>query len=125
MPPRQAHKAAAPPSKSRELVTTGPKELVAKKYHGKRDENGQRPTTSRALMLRNGKHGSMGTGEVVLSNRISGREKLELLAGTVDAFALLWSVPLLISRAPGRGSLEPLSTGSCNTVQLRESSQNH
>ena len=35
-------------------------------------------STVRALQLRNGKGGSFGTGEVV---RISGREKLELLAG--------------------------------------------
>lgn len=84
MPPKQTRKAPAPPSKSRELVRTGPKELVVKKnWHVRRDENGQRPTTTRALVLRNGKHGAMGTGEVVLSTRISGREKLELLAGNV------------------------------------------
>ena len=77
MPPK---KPAGAPSKSRELVTTGPKELIQKKSHGKRDENGLRPTTTRALILRNGKHGAMGTGELVIS-RISGREKLELLAG--------------------------------------------
>jgi len=35
-------------------------------------------STQRALVLRNGKAGIMGTGEV--AGRISGREKLELLA---------------------------------------------
>ncbi len=73
-------------SKSQALVTTGPKELVAKRIHGKRDENGQRPTTARALILRNGKYGAMGTGEVTLSNKMSGREKLELLAGKFSYF---------------------------------------
>jgi hypothetical protein len=49
----------------------------------KKDEHGRRPTTTRALILRNGKHGAMGTGELVpFANKISGREKLELLAGS-------------------------------------------
>lgn len=48
----------------------------------KRDQFGRRPTTTKALVLRNGKQGAMGTGEVVpFSGKISGREKLELLAG--------------------------------------------
>ena len=38
-------------------------------------------STARALILRNGKHGAMGTGELVAQGRMSGREKLELLAG--------------------------------------------
>ena len=71
----------AEPSKSRELVPVGPREVV-KKHHGReRDANGHKPLTARALVLRNGKYGSMGTGEVVLATRMSGREKLELLAG--------------------------------------------
>ena len=45
------------------------------------NENSLIPSsTLRALQLRNGKNGVFGTGEVM---RISGREKLELLAGTV------------------------------------------
>ncbi|KAJ3558020.1 hypothetical protein NM688_g1154 [Phlebia brevispora] len=81
MPPRQAKKPPAAPSNSRDLVTTGPKEIqVAKKHHGtRRDEHGNRPSTTRALILRNGKHGAMGTGEVVAKGKISGSEKLELL----------------------------------------------
>ena len=84
MPPKQGHKkATGPPSKSRELVRTGPKEVVVKtRHHGRKfDANGLLPTTSRALVLRNGKQGAMGSGEMVLSQKISGREKLELLAG--------------------------------------------
>jgi hypothetical protein len=38
-------------------------------------------STARALVLRNGRHGAMGTGEIVALGRLSGREKLELLAG--------------------------------------------
>ena len=77
MPPK---KPAGAPYKSRELVTTGPKEIIAKRHHGKRDEHGLRPTTTRALILRNGRNGAMGTGELV-SGKISGREKLEYLSG--------------------------------------------
>ncbi|KZT41514.1 hypothetical protein SISSUDRAFT_1117652 [Sistotremastrum suecicum HHB10207 ss-3] len=40
-----------------------------------------KPSTKKALILRNGKHGSAGTGELVLSSdRIPGQEKLQLLA---------------------------------------------
>lgn len=84
-------KPKAETSNSLELVPVGPRE-VAKKHHGReRDENGHKPLTARALVLRNGKYGTMGTGEVVLATRMSGREKLDLLAGTyvslIDAFA--------------------------------------
>ena len=40
-----------------------------------------RKTTERALVLRNGKHGAMGTGELVAVGRMSGREKFDLLSG--------------------------------------------
>ena len=70
------------PSNSRELVAVGPREVFKSRQHGReRDANGNKPLTARALVLRNGKHGAMGTGEVVLATRMSGREKLELLAG--------------------------------------------
>lgn len=45
--------------------------------HGGRISN----STARALVLRNGRTGAMGTGELVAMTRLSGREKLELLAG--------------------------------------------
>ena len=82
MPPKPPPKKPKPAlSKSRELVPVGPRE-VFKKHHGRqRDENGNKPLTARALVLRNGKYGAMGTGEIVLATRMSGREKLELLAG--------------------------------------------
>ncbi|KAI6121718.1 hypothetical protein F5141DRAFT_1091865 [Pisolithus sp. B1] len=66
-------------SESRDLVPAGPRQVQAKHF-GKRDEDGLRPSTSRALVLRNGKYGTNGTGELVLASRISGREKLDLLA---------------------------------------------
>lgn len=74
--------AKVPPvlSTSRDLVTVGPRHVQASKHGGKRDENGFKPTTSRALVLRNGKFGARGTGEVMLSSKMSGREKLDLLA---------------------------------------------
>ncbi|KII92754.1 hypothetical protein PLICRDRAFT_37552 [Plicaturopsis crispa FD-325 SS-3] len=71
----------APPvlSTSTDLVPVGPRH-IQQKYQGRRDENGERPTTVRALVLRNGKYGARGTGEIVLTSKISGREKLDLLA---------------------------------------------
>ena len=67
-------------STSTALVPTGPKEVFSKKAV-RRDEDGNKPLTARALVLRNGKHGSQGTGELVHMGKMSGREKLELLAG--------------------------------------------
>ncbi|KIJ67776.1 hypothetical protein HYDPIDRAFT_107270 [Hydnomerulius pinastri MD-312] len=66
-------------SSSRDLVPVGPRHVQVK-YQGKRDENGLKPSTSRALVLRNGKYGAFGTGEVMLASKMSGREKLDLLA---------------------------------------------
>ncbi|KJA27891.1 hypothetical protein HYPSUDRAFT_35071 [Hypholoma sublateritium FD-334 SS-4] len=67
-----------------QLVPVGKKEVFSKtnpaRQHGKRDEQGQRPTTSKALILRNGKYGSQGTGELMHMGKMSGREKLDLLA---------------------------------------------
>ena len=78
-PPNKATKTVY--SKSRELVPVGPREVFKKSHGRQRDENGNKPLTARALVLRNGKHGAMGTGEMVLATRMSGREKLDLLAG--------------------------------------------
>ena len=71
-----------PPAKSTStaLVPTGPKEVFSKKAV-RRDADGNKPVTARALVLRNGKYGSQGTGELVHMGKMSGREKLELLAG--------------------------------------------
>lgn len=78
---------------TQDLVSVGPKH-VQKKYHGKRDENGLKPSTSRALILRNGKDGARGTGELMLAGRMTGREKLDLLAGTF--ISVLFSILLNI-----------------------------
>lgn len=91
MPPK---KAAATPSTSNALVPVGARHLSAKRQP-KRDENGDKPTTARALILRNGKHGARGTGEMMLVTKLLGREKLDLLAGK-DANARRQSVMLII-----------------------------
>lgn len=72
-------------SNSKNLVPVGARHVVAK-HQGKRIENSEKPTTTRALVLRNGKHGARGTGEVMLVSKLSGREKLDLLAGSVAVF---------------------------------------
>lgn len=73
------------------VVRTGPKEVWKDGGHGPdRKLGGTKPSTSRALVLRNGKQGAQGTGEVFLFNKMQGREKLDLLAGTnaFRAFAI-------------------------------------
>ncbi|KAF5370711.1 hypothetical protein D9758_001875 [Tetrapyrgos nigripes] len=81
MPPKAAGKAAKPAktSASRVLITTGPKDVS--KAHGKGDgTRDERPTTTRALILRKSKYGAFGEGEVFLMSKMTGREKLDLLA---------------------------------------------
>lgn len=78
MPPKKAKTA----SKTTALTRTGPKEVISHPSKStKRKEYVEKPTTTRALVLRNGKHGAMGTGEVFMLNKITGKEKLDLLAG--------------------------------------------
>ncbi|KAJ6500171.1 hypothetical protein C8R47DRAFT_1211730 [Mycena vitilis] len=83
MPPKTTKAVSAPvkaiPSTSNALVPVGARHLSAKRQT-KRDENGDKPTTARALILRNGKHGARGTGEMMLVTKLLGREKLDLLA---------------------------------------------
>ena len=67
-------------STSRDLVPIGKRDVIAKNPT-QRDENGNKPLTAKALVLRNGKYGARGTGELVAVGKMSGREKLELLAG--------------------------------------------
>ena len=64
-----------------ELKTNAPRDIQVKHHGHLRNDDGHLPTTARALVLRNGKYGAMGTGELVLTKKISGREKLELLGG--------------------------------------------
>ena len=77
----QASKRPPPePSASHELVPVGPRDVQLSR-RARRDDNGHLPTTARALVLRNGKYGARGTGELVATRKISGREKLDLLGG--------------------------------------------
>jgi hypothetical protein len=115
MPPKGRAPASAAPAKSsnstdlikrekrevntrgkREVNTRGKREVnarggrevgQARKSSVHKDQFGRRPTTTKALVLRNGKKGAMGTGEMApFNNKISGREKLELLAGLCTSF---------------------------------------
>lgn len=68
--------------KSSAVVPTGRKDVWHDSGHGpNRKQGGIKPSTERALVLRNGKHGVQGTGEVIMFTKMQGREKLELLAG--------------------------------------------
>ena len=73
-------KPGKPPSK--EVVPVGRRDVFKNSGAGRPETFKERPTTTKALVLRNGKHGAMGSGEVVLLSKIGGREKLDLLAGT-------------------------------------------
>lgn len=78
MPPKAKGKRPA----SSAVARTGPKEVFQhSSRRSKREEEDNKPTTQRALVLRNGNYGAQGTGEVILLNRMTGREKLDLLAG--------------------------------------------
>jgi len=81
--------AVMPPRRSaslKELVVIGPRLSQAATVTG-RAEGLLRPTTTRALGLRNGKYGTMGTGELVpLRRKLAGKEKLDLLAGTKSQY---------------------------------------
>ena len=64
---------------TKDLVRVGPKSVSG--GNGLVRKNDLRPTTERALILRNGKQGARGTGELMLVKKLIGREKLDLLAG--------------------------------------------
>ena len=67
---------------SGDLVPAGPRGVSTKTTkRSTHSGNSEKPTTARALILRNGKHGARGTGELMLVTKLSGREKLDLLAG--------------------------------------------
>ncbi|KAH0827858.1 hypothetical protein J3R83DRAFT_3485 [Lanmaoa asiatica] len=110
---------------SHDLVPVGPRHVQAN-YHGKRDENGLKPSTSRALILRNGKYGARGTGQLMLAGRITGREKLDLLAGT--STSLLLSHPLtasledLVSQKSRTALLAPFKLDKC--IRIADSQYN-
>ena len=84
MPPRKPVSklllGPATPSKRTDLVPVGSRQVQVK-HPSRLDENGLLPSTARALVLRNGKQGAMGTGELMSLRKPIGREKLELLGG--------------------------------------------
>ena len=73
MPPRRAQSSA--------IVPTGPKDVWYDAPTPRRKQGGTKPSTERALVLRNGKEGINGSGEVIMFTKLFGRETLELLAG--------------------------------------------
>ncbi len=89
MPPRKP--AARPPPGSvlppdrTDLVKRGSRQVQANDPTF--DENALRllPSTARALVLRNGKQGAMGTGEIMSLRKPIGREKLDLLGGKLPS----------------------------------------
>lgn len=88
------------PSNSKELVPRGSRHLSSRVLHktGVRDAQGNKPSTTRALVLRNGKHGVRGTQELVLVGKMSGREKLQLLAGEICLLHVIAYHPLTVSQ---------------------------
>jgi hypothetical protein len=68
------------PSTRTDLVTRGSRQVQIK-HASRLDENGLLPSTARALVLRTGKQGVMGTGELMSLRKPIGREKLDLLGG--------------------------------------------
>ncbi|KAF9452735.1 hypothetical protein P691DRAFT_794128 [Macrolepiota fuliginosa MF-IS2] len=64
---------------TKDLIKVGPRDVFVDADTAQKLRD-VKPTTSRALVLRNGKYGVQGTGDIVLMSRISGREKLDLLA---------------------------------------------
>ncbi|TFY80469.1 hypothetical protein EWM64_g3543 [Hericium alpestre] len=93
MPPKKPAKTlnsgSGANAQSTSLVPRAPRDVTAKASHDyRRDtETGVLKSTHLALTLRNGKHGSRGTGELASSKKISGREKLDYLGEyrTADA----------------------------------------
>lgn len=79
IPPK--HDPLNPSSKA--LVSRGKRDVIHASDAKKR--SGVKPSTSKALILRNGKHGAAGSGEMALfRNKVYGQEKLDLLAGIID-----------------------------------------
>jgi len=84
MPPRKPVATPPPdsalPSNSTDIVKRGSRQIQVK-HPTRLDENGLLRSTARALVLRNGKKGAMGTGELMSLRKPIGREKLDLLGG--------------------------------------------
>jgi hypothetical protein len=83
MPPKASREANGSQSSSSALVKKGPLGLSGTKGSEASKRTGTRPSTTlaRDLVLRNGKYGAVGTGEMQLfSKKLSGQEKLDLIA---------------------------------------------
>ncbi|KAF8650432.1 hypothetical protein AX16_005235 [Volvariella volvacea WC 439] len=78
MPPKKLPKIAAQPKSSDALITRGARDVAPSSSRNR--PQGEKPTTTRAMVLRNGKYGARGTGELVLMSRLTGHEKVVLLA---------------------------------------------
>jgi hypothetical protein len=114
---------AAAASTSNALVPVGARHLSAKRQT-KRDENGDKPTTARALILRNGKHGARGTGEMMLVTKLLGREKLDLLAGKAVLERGVTNSNANYIYLPSRGPRRKIRTGPSKPVPAGNLHQN-
>jgi hypothetical protein len=91
-----APKPAKPAKESKELIPRAKREVIGQAEGVRLKPADQRPSTSRALVLRNGKFGARGTGELIkMGNKIVGQEKLELLAGR-SPILRVWRHSLLL-----------------------------
>lgn len=125
MPPRkQAARPLPSPAVSSnrtDLVTRGSRQVQVK-HPSRLDENGLLPSTARALVLRTGKQGVMGTGELMSLRKPVGREKLDLLGGKLpsDGIILTEHLALSLKRGP---SCTVDQKCSCGPFQHRASPQ--
>ena len=115
MPPKEQNSSVA-----KDLIPTGPREVFKNSDRSKEKlKRPQKETTTRALVLRNGKYGARGTGEVMLASRMMGREKLDLLAGTVVALVsdhdLMFQLEDLVEKSK-QAILRPFRLEECLKV---------
>lgn len=82
MPPKA--KAA---SRSKDVVPVGKRDVFQNAATKKSEAEKKKPSTTKALVLRDGKHGARGTGELMLQSKLGGREKFDLLSGTLPTNA--------------------------------------
>ena len=130
---------SASKSALRDLVPVGPRHVSTKapghlsvrssKNQSKRDKRGELPTTSRAMVLRNGKHGARGTGELMVVSKLTGREKLDLLAGTtpdVEYLSLMNTVSTenLVEQSR-KAILNPFRLDQCQKIATSQCSGTH
>lgn len=68
-------------STSKDVVPIGKRDVFKNATTKKSEAEKEKPSTTRALVLRDGKHGARGTGEIMVQSKIGGREKFDLLSG--------------------------------------------